>query len=57
MVHASTVQPGELHWIELDNIRFRVRVLRRSFEFVGWWLCATERTGDELVISETNFRQ
>jgi hypothetical protein len=46
------VQPGEVYWIELENVRFQVRTVSVSTETPGWWKCATVQFGTEIMLPE-----
>jgi hypothetical protein len=51
------IQPGKLYWIELEGVRIKVRAVEICPFLAGWWNCTSERSGVELMVPETAFRE
>jgi hypothetical protein len=51
------IQPGHLYWIELEGVRIKVRAIQVCPYLDGWWNCTSERSGVELMVPESAFRE
>jgi hypothetical protein len=52
-----SIHVGELYWIELEGVRIKVRAVEVCPFLAGWWNCTSERSGVELMVPETAFRE